>query len=549
MSSGEAAFAAIEQEKENVRPLRGGRKVLALAEAFRARRAGEADETASSDVASALQSQRTHFEQSLRGRARGAQDPVQIWCSYVQWAAEAFPTSSTEERLLLERATRDLSSDPRYREDERHLQLWLRLVDLHRDPGQVFAFLWASEIGASHAAFYAAWAEHLSASRRIDEAAEVLGIGIARRAAPVEKLREARDRLARRSLGTEARAEGPRVVLNPLTSDEAADLRRPLDARGCQGARLATGGAQFLPLAPLSVFEDLAKPQASILAACSTRRRMPPAERLMQKENQRASEGRISGGRPAPRPATSRGDLEIFVDDEFRGVARSRPTAGAPSEATPTTLGHAGALMGPRQRTAAVEAELPARGRELRRWASDPARAEPQTPPARGREGGSDGPSSAPPVRAPGAPSRRGERRPRAQFEPCAAQALAVSLSSMVLEERPAKRRCGPADGEAGAGRQLAREISTASSPLCRAASEVSLLTPSRPHRSCARQLFAEPSCPDSRSGGSPSTPSSAESSGSLRDLHEGRNCGAASLELGAPLAVPACPRLLVFED
>mmetsp|Transcript_19442 Transcript_19442/g.48587 ORF Transcript_19442/g.48587 Transcript_19442/m.48587 type:complete len:624 (-) Transcript_19442:18-1889(-) len=371
-------FAAWEQDKENVRPVRRGRSAATLARVMCLQRAPDsalaqgleeerawkradfearleaawssaavagqqrdrrdeitggsssaAPQTAAAAAAAAAGIDEGHVDEVAEERAVFTH-LVSLWCDYACWIAECFPSDSIEERKVLERATQSLANQPQCRNDARHLHLWLRLADLHREPQELFSFLWVNEIGASHAAFYETWAMHLETQQRFAEAIELLDIGLARGASPTERLLSARggllvrvqDRIQRhsRDVGDSAVSHGAfandwaedpsadaaislgRPVLNVLTENEACLLHRPLEPRGAPAAGLGQGlgclsslRGHRRPFVCLDeIFGELGKhdfqvPRASIFDAQAAWLQPPASEHVARKENRRVT--------------------------------------------------------------------------------------------------------------------------------------------------------------------------------------------------------------------------------------------------------------------
>lgn len=394
--------AVWEQDKENVRPLRCGRNAATLAKVFSQHRASDPQEgknleeertlrragleakleAAGSSVAFARRG--ADVEADGANYASAVHHLVSLWCEYAHFTAEWFPSDAFEERRVLERATKALAREPRCRDDERHLRLWLRLADLNREPQEIYSYLWTNEIGASHASFYEAWALHLESQQRFGEAAELLQVGLARNAQPAERLRMCRGGLLARvqerlssetegiydgtdafsvfvedgagPVGAVPSADASRPFLNALSEVEASCLHRPFVARGPQAAGLGRGSGilgdsgaasaaqgslgrrsgecrplrcfdESLPDATVAVVEGEAS-HASIFDARSEWLRPPLRDARAQKENTRAPCGQVGHGGPV-RPDQRRvgagngaaGGMSSSVDSGLRGLS------------------------------------------------------------------------------------------------------------------------------------------------------------------------------------------------------------------------------------
>src|ERR1700761_8809433 len=104
------------QHKENIQPLASGRRAAALA--------GLSATPKHKDTR--LATERAQLEEDVRFAMDEDDDPLNAWLRYVDWTVENYPQGvSAESGLLelLERATRELAHDPRYKNDMRYLKL------------------------------------------------------------------------------------------------------------------------------------------------------------------------------------------------------------------------------------------------------------------------------------------------------------------------------------------------------------------------------------------------------------------------------------------
>ena len=136
-SQGEAAVPAAagagdfswELIKENAQPLKRGRDTKKLARALTARSAP--DGSGSAGTKEDLTSKVAKFEASIAPEALAeAPDPLGVWIRYINWAREANPTGTGLSAAggcgmieLMERCTRALTHDPRFRNDERFIKV------------------------------------------------------------------------------------------------------------------------------------------------------------------------------------------------------------------------------------------------------------------------------------------------------------------------------------------------------------------------------------------------------------------------------------------
>jgi len=156
---------------------------------------------------------------------------------------------------LLERCTRELQGEHRYKTDIRYLRLWIKYADCLPDPGDVFSFLRQNEIGQEHALFYTAYATYQETRKNYTAADQLYQEGIHRLALPTDVLksyyRKFQHRMAARiqrkqeedaELGSQiATSDTERPTLGTIRSSGAAGTRRAAAAL-MGGSRIPAGG-------------------------------------------------------------------------------------------------------------------------------------------------------------------------------------------------------------------------------------------------------------------------------------------------------------------
>ncbi|GMG37190.1 unnamed protein product [Aspergillus oryzae] len=186
-------FDIIENQKENIQSLPGGRSARELARIFSPR--GTEDKLYSpspNDTRTVNDAIRQDYEAELQAIGE-SDDPLDIYDRYVKWTLDAYPSSQAtpESGLLplLERAVKSFLTSPHYKNDPRYLRLWVHYIRLFSDsPRETFAFLARHQIGEGLALFYEEFASWLEGAGRWTQADEVYRLGVDREARPVERL-------------------------------------------------------------------------------------------------------------------------------------------------------------------------------------------------------------------------------------------------------------------------------------------------------------------------------------------------------------------------
>ena len=185
-------FEIIENQKENIQSLPGGRSARNLASLFSPSPLHKLSTPTPSDTKNLNDAIRMEYEAELQNISE-SDDPLDIYDRYVRWTLDAYPsaqaTPSSGLLPLLERATKTFLNSAQYKNDPRYLKLWLSYIRLFSDtPRETFAFLSRHNIGDGLALFYEEFAAWLEGAERWTQAEEVYNLGIEREARPTPRL-------------------------------------------------------------------------------------------------------------------------------------------------------------------------------------------------------------------------------------------------------------------------------------------------------------------------------------------------------------------------
>ncbi|BEJ07792.1 hypothetical protein CcaverHIS641_0410610 [Cutaneotrichosporon cavernicola] len=182
-------FALLEAQKENIRPLASGRSAAALGAFF------EGDE----ETRKAHEDKIAQFKLDIEDAERrdregedmvdGVADVLDLWNRYVAFTVQTNPSSPGRIIPVVESATRRFIDDARYAQDIRYLKLWIIYARQVERREEMWAFLESRDVGTRHSSFYEEWALVLEGLGLKKKADEVYRLGIARRAAPMERLK------------------------------------------------------------------------------------------------------------------------------------------------------------------------------------------------------------------------------------------------------------------------------------------------------------------------------------------------------------------------
>eukprot|EP01066_Platyproteum_vivax_P010488 Platyproteum_vivax@DN4696_c0_g1_i1.p1 len=226
----------IDEAKENLRPIKQGRDVTALANSLQL----------ANKTHSAMQKDTTNqilgFEESIKNCSG---DDISIWRAYVKWLQQNCPTDCKRVKLLdvLERAVMQFIADNNFKNDDRYIALWLDYCSMLTDSTHIFKYLWNCKIGVERAMLYAGWAASLEERHQFTQAFEVYSLGVAKKVEPLEQLKcrferfqkrmqfRFHDHVGRDDLLAKMDSEKKRPIMNPLSGHEASSRVRPTDQR------------------------------------------------------------------------------------------------------------------------------------------------------------------------------------------------------------------------------------------------------------------------------------------------------------------------------
>ncbi|POS85760.1 hypothetical protein EPUL_002183 [Erysiphe pulchra] len=194
-------FEIIENQKENIQSLPGGRSARALADVFSPSHLKKIPTPCDTNSHNDLL--RQEYESELAGMSE-SDDPLDIYDRYIRWTLDAYPsaqaTASSKLLLLLERATKAFINSAQYKNDPRYLKIWILYIKTISDaPREVFAFLARHGIGEYLALYYEEFATWLECAGRWRQAEEIYHLGIDKEARPTARLLRKFDEFQARS--------------------------------------------------------------------------------------------------------------------------------------------------------------------------------------------------------------------------------------------------------------------------------------------------------------------------------------------------------------
>ncbi|KAH9899318.1 Mad3/BUB1 homology region 1-domain-containing protein [Cubamyces lactineus] len=249
----------LEAAKENIQPLASGRRVTALSAILSTPHAQRENR-----LADARRRHRANVEIAMEDEDDDA-DPLEAYSRFVYWTVENYPQGhSAESGLLelLEEATRVLRDDRggKWRGDLRYLKLWTLYASYVDKPTIIYKYLLVNEIGTAHALFYEEYAMALERAGRRVEADETYMLGIARKAAPLERLEAKHREFQKRMMASPSlpSSSSSTSTADPdAPSATSAPRRRPLGEPAASSSSSRTRSTRAGSTRAPSVSEDV----------------------------------------------------------------------------------------------------------------------------------------------------------------------------------------------------------------------------------------------------------------------------------------------------
>ncbi|CAD5123246.1 DgyrCDS11602 [Dimorphilus gyrociliatus] len=179
-----------EESKENVQPLRQGRRIEALNSALATpSRNGSLSTVPSTpstaEKSSILRRQREAFEKQLRLEH---EDPLHIWIKYIEWVDQNYPLGDGNIERLLSKAVQKFQDDSAYKNDIRFIKICIRVALKNTDVPSIFLFYNSKAIGKNCAYFYIEWCKYFATQGNWDKAIKICKTGFDVGAEPLEDL-------------------------------------------------------------------------------------------------------------------------------------------------------------------------------------------------------------------------------------------------------------------------------------------------------------------------------------------------------------------------
>lgn len=115
------------------------------------------------------------------------------WYEYILWIEQSYPKHGNDSPLdqILLKCILQFEADPRYRQDRRLIKLYIKFIDSHENPHEMYLELWKQGIGTMVADMYIAWAYYYDILDNFKQAESVFRKGLDCGAQPFDELAQA----------------------------------------------------------------------------------------------------------------------------------------------------------------------------------------------------------------------------------------------------------------------------------------------------------------------------------------------------------------------
>ncbi|EGW35454.1 uncharacterized protein SPAPADRAFT_133075 [Spathaspora passalidarum NRRL Y-27907] len=189
-----ADASVLEENKENIQPLPGGRPASRLSHALKT---SSASHQAFKDQ---RQREREQFELALK-ESDNLDDPLQLYIDYINWTHTYFPQGANSESglvILLERCISIFRDVFLYKNDPRYLKIWLEYTNYSDSPRDVYVYLAKKEIGNRLSLYYEEFAKFLESKGKFNDACQIYELGIQYNAFPLSRLQRSYEKFRAR---------------------------------------------------------------------------------------------------------------------------------------------------------------------------------------------------------------------------------------------------------------------------------------------------------------------------------------------------------------
>ncbi|VVC45745.1 Protein kinase domain,Mad3/Bub1 homology region 1,Serine/threonine-protein kinase, active [Cinara cedri] len=225
---------ALDLTKENIKPLKQGRKPIQLETALQAQ--------SNSEIQQKLNKSKDLFENAIR--LYEGDDPLAPRLEYIKWLEQIYLKTGPQSNLmpLIEETVHKFKNDPKYKQDPRFVEILVNFIENQSNAVELFQTVYNQGLGTMCSLFYRAWADLLDRYNDFKRVDQIYLLGIKSKAQPLDELEQAHMQfqlsVARRLLNNDLTNEDK----NPdLEKRQAFSVLKKIETHS--GVRQGLGGA------------------------------------------------------------------------------------------------------------------------------------------------------------------------------------------------------------------------------------------------------------------------------------------------------------------
>jgi len=182
MHSGDTSDA-LDLTKENIRPLKQGRKPIQLETALQAQ--------SNVQIQQKLNKEKEKYEHAIH--IYEGDDPLAPRFEYIKWLEQVYLNSGPESivLILVEETVQKFKNDPKYKQDPRFVKILITFIENQPNALELYQTVYNQGLGTMCALFYRAWADLLDRFNDFKRVDQIYLLGIQLKAEPVEELEQA----------------------------------------------------------------------------------------------------------------------------------------------------------------------------------------------------------------------------------------------------------------------------------------------------------------------------------------------------------------------
>lgn len=184
------SIASWEQQKENIQPIKQGRKLESLMEALNLVTDNEGKKAT-------IQAHNEQFNKEMEQLKDDYDKQLDLWVKHIDWLEQHVPDGGKVNGITnaIESCIETYYNMNQFKQDERLFEIFMKFKLFCDEPIEVFGFMYANSICTLLARFYLNWSWQYEIRKNVKRAQDLLKLGLKNLASPKDVLEEATSQL------------------------------------------------------------------------------------------------------------------------------------------------------------------------------------------------------------------------------------------------------------------------------------------------------------------------------------------------------------------